>query len=565
MSTGFFNHLIAESKSYNQLSKIDALVEGSSDLSNIPVQPLYTCLKQASSDQLAEYLPKCSAEQRKFFLDIDTWERDQIDPESYSSWIEAYSKCRDEDVVFEFVSGESFALYLKFRLNAYTFDVEDPIYPDHDNYFLTEDNLLLIEYNEDFKYVHEVKQFIKDLYTRLGVEKAYQYLFKVFVDSHSWMEEEEYRQKKLRLADIGLVSFEESLEILHPYANEGHLKKMIESREEIQTNIDAFHTNQIPHSAGVNPYNEGMESIATELSKLKDQKRSDFLRFSFVRLVNASLVFTGAIKESGLRSTEVGKNTKNLLLLGFDYLKKNSVQTSEEGVFKNFDFYDLYKIGKTIVDSEQKILKRALNSFELESDDTANFFGDFWENFLEDSFKVTPVLLNLETNKKELVNTLSTFNAWQARSLSFTRFLPYISKFYQTFIALKNDDLIQDQFYLNYNLNEINLEAILISVLANHYLGKGSEEAKLGLSLEEYKKFIDQIITNPTNAEVKAQDNELITDMISHFMEDYGLTAVLGLNDYLYTILKTQVEGYNFSDLTDEDFKHVGGAIIFAS
>ena len=46
---------------------------------------------------------------------------------------------------------------------------------------MTEDNLLLVEYDDECDIVDEVKQLIKDLYTDLGVEKAYQYLFTIYV------------------------------------------------------------------------------------------------------------------------------------------------------------------------------------------------------------------------------------------------------------------------------------------------------------------------------------------------------------------------------------------------
>ena len=45
---------------------------------------------------------------------------------------------------YEFTKSEEFALFLKARFNMWTFDVEDPLYPDHDNYFLTDDQMFLI-------------------------------------------------------------------------------------------------------------------------------------------------------------------------------------------------------------------------------------------------------------------------------------------------------------------------------------------------------------------------------------------------------------------------------------
>ncbi len=143
------SQLLYEAQAYKKFEDIEKLVESGTDLSMIPVQPLYVSLKNTSSDQVAMILPKLSKDQRQALRDIDLWKKDELDPESVYYWIDVYSKCRDEDVVLEFVKSEDFLLGLKNQFTIYTFDVEDPEYPEKDNYFLTEDNLLVVEYPEN--------------------------------------------------------------------------------------------------------------------------------------------------------------------------------------------------------------------------------------------------------------------------------------------------------------------------------------------------------------------------------------------------------------------------------
>ena len=103
-------------------------------------------------------------------MDIDLW-KDELNVDQFTPWLTIYAACEDEMIQYEFTSSE-FILFFKGRFNVWTFDVEDPLYPDHDNY-LTDDSLLLIEYDEDFKQVEELKLLIKNLYTQEGVEAAY--------------------------------------------------------------------------------------------------------------------------------------------------------------------------------------------------------------------------------------------------------------------------------------------------------------------------------------------------------------------------------------------------------
>ena len=186
------SQLLYEAQSYRKFEDIEKLVDSGMDLSMVPIQPLYVSLQTTSSDQIAHILPKLSPDQRQALRDIDLWQKDTIDPEAALRWVDIYAKCPDDKIILEYVRSEDFLIALKNQFTIQTFDVEEPEYPDGDNYFLTEDNLLLIEYPENFKMVQELKEMIRRLYAQDGVENAYAFLFKMVVDSYQLMEEEAY-------------------------------------------------------------------------------------------------------------------------------------------------------------------------------------------------------------------------------------------------------------------------------------------------------------------------------------------------------------------------------------
>jgi hypothetical protein len=207
---------------------------------------------------LAQILPLLNKTQREALKDLDLWQRDELKAKDFEIWIKAYAHCPKDSIRQEFSHSEQFLLYLKHRLSIQTFDVEDPLYPDHDYYFLTDDNLLLFEYDEDFEYVDEVKDLIRTIYFAQGVDNAYAYLFKMVSDSYHVHEEEQYHLKKSRLEDLGFVDYFESLEFFAPFHSLEKLYSFI--KRNLQKKVPGQEINSLAKTQ--------IQSISSELSIL---------------------------------------------------------------------------------------------------------------------------------------------------------------------------------------------------------------------------------------------------------------------------------------------------------
>ena len=212
--------ILSESNAYSSIENIERFADGENDLSCIPIQPLYLILRDSNKDHIVNILPKLGREQRKILLDLDLWEKDRINVDMFADWLDIYHRSKDINLKYEFVSSDQFAVYLKGCFNISTFDVDDPNYPNHDNFFITDDQLLIIEYDQNFKQVNELKSLIKVLYLQLGVEKAYSYLFKIVSDNYTILEEEEYNRKKDRLRDYGILDYYDSLFLKSSFKDE---------------------------------------------------------------------------------------------------------------------------------------------------------------------------------------------------------------------------------------------------------------------------------------------------------------------------------------------------------
>lgn len=558
--------LMKESDAYNHLDQIEKYVEGGSDLSVLPVQPVYLALRKLPLEKVAEYLPKFSKEQREVFMDIDLWQKDEIDIEHFTYWIQAYSLVESDEVKSDFVQSEQFLLFLKSRFNVWSFDAEDPNYPDHDNYFLTDDNMLLFEFDETFPFVDEARSLIRQLYYEVGVENAYTFLFKMVSDSFLTLQEEEYQLRKERMRDYGFVDYMEALETENPFINIDFLNLFIKKKTKATGEIDQVSKNQNLHNSSLVAFKDHFKKVIDELLKVSDSKRADFLQFNFVRLINARLESQNSLKKGSIAMTRTGAQTKNLVLLGFNYIKSTDYLEAipDEGIFTLFSFSDLYKIGNSLIKFNLKDLKKALATSEFENE-RETFLGDYWNDFLDNSFD-TPT--KFHAPKEDTAKTIIEFveyQMWTYKTKTLIQLLPFAKKFYETLDELKKDNRLMDSFYLNYTVDDIDFEALLLSNFANFYLSSfnekdsGKPNAKLGLTIDEYKTFSAGIISPSEGKFILTPE---LFKKIQKFTEMYGLSQVFDFNNYLQDLLKSQLEGYDLDHMSEEDFKHVGGPII---
>ena len=560
--------LMKESDAYNHLDQIEKYVEGSNDLSVLPVQPVYLALRKLPVEKVAEYLPKFSKEQREVFLDIDLWQKDEIDVDHFVFWLQAYSLVESEEVKAEFVQSEQFLLFLKSRFNVWSFDAEDPNYPDHDNYFLTDDNQLLFEFDESFPYVDEARSLIRQLYYEIGVENAYTFLFKMVSDSFSVLQEDQFEARKERMRDFGFVDYIDALEAENPFINIDFLHQFIKKKTAATGEIGEVSRNQNLHNSSLVAFKDHFKKVIDELLKLQDQKRADFIQFNFVRLINARLESQGSLKKGSVAMTRTGAQTKNLILLGFNYVKSSQVSEylkdiPAEGLFTLFNFSDLYKIGNSLIRFNLKDLKKALHANQFDGDREA-FLGDYWNEFLDNTFDQPVKFHSPKDDSAKTIIEVDEYLMWTYKTKTLIDLLPFAQKFYEAFSALKEEGRLQDSYYLNYTVEDIDFEALLLSNFANYYLSSFSEKneqattAKLGLTIEEYKRFVSGVLTSEGEFILTPE----LFKKIQHFADTFGLSRVYDFNNYMQDLLKTQLVGYDLDQMADEDFKHVGGPII---
>lgn len=553
--------LIDESKSYSSLEQIEKQLQTGQDFSNVPVQPLYLSVKTLPPTYVGKHLEKFSKEQRKTFLDLDLWQKDSIDINHFDYWVNAYSNAR-MDIKSEFVKSNQFALYLKGKFNVWTFDLEEPEYPDHDNFFITDDNLLLFEFDENFELASEIQSFVRSMYHEVGVENAYSYFFKLTVDSYLSMEEEEYQLKKERMRDFGFVDYYDALEIDNIFINKDFLDHFIKKKTTITGDLDSVSKMQNLHKSSLVAYKDKVDSLHKYLEQIEDQKRLDFLNFNFIRLVNATISLADALKDGQVAMTRVGNKTRSLINLGLKYVEAffNNNGGSEANIFERFEFTDLYKIGNSLIKFNQKKINSALSKSSFSDEDNFSFMGSYLSDFIDNSFERPARFLSGYNSTAYEISDVDNYDKWVDKSQVVAALIPFLSNFYEFYKKITHSGQISDEFYLNYTVAEIDFEAILISGLFNEGIGNFDENEtnKMGITVSEFKEVITDIIST----EGKLAVSDSFKEAINTFLCKFGLDGVDGVYELTIEILKEQLEGYDYLGLDNSEFKHVGGPML---
>ncbi len=281
----------------------------------LPALEVFLTVKEAGEKDCLDLISLTTPEQFQFFLDLDFWKRDQIDPEKVLHWMEILLESGEKRVA-QFIQStdiEFIALLLKKFLHATTLDGEHLEGMDRIPLF-TLDQYHFVHFKG--KRTREVfEPFLQILYR--ADKNSYQRLMdSLIVELQSELEETGYRLRNSRLSDYGFPDFEESLEIYYflnpdsPLSEGGLVKTGV--WEEIAKGSSVFY---LTHQ------NEG-PFFSSILSKIDDSHEQDRLKQEITALCNKAIV-AEAIDLSNIAAMErVSKKVYHTLNLGLQYLSK---------------------------------------------------------------------------------------------------------------------------------------------------------------------------------------------------------------------------------------------------
>ncbi len=538
---------LEESLNYRNFKDLESLIQDSANLENLPIWPLYFSLKEGTSDQLIEALPHLNQKQRQTLRDLETWSRDQMDVIEFDKWCVYIFRTQDFKVIKDLVTAKDFLVYLKGRFVITLFDQEDPIYPEHDNFFITDDDQFILEFDKNFTYVQEIKSLLKHFYAHYGVEMARDLLISLIPESFLGLQEESYINKRERLREIGHIDYYEALELKSIFtfkSLESFINKKIKSKykvSESKATPNLGHYNKV-----VIPFHNRLGSIFEELEKITDPATHQYLLYNFSCLVNAQLILNDAFRSEKVQFNELGDRCRQRVSLGLSYLQYNyKDKFKDDSVLESFNFYDLYRIGNSLLMLVRKDLKKELEEFGHKINPL--FLGDHWTVFVEDIFD-NNFLLKRGKNSAS-VEDYETYQELLIRKNLLVSSMPIIKEFYKTVAEIRASK--KKISLLNMNIEDFDFETLILTQFIRDSLNLDSKG--YAVTLKSFWKFFDQVYLS-----------EDLSDFINKFFAKYGLDSINNFSLWFKDILVENFEYLRSENREAVDSKFLSGVLLKA-
>ena len=169
----------------------------------------------------------------------------------------------------------------------------------------------------------------------------------------------------------------------------------------------------------------------------------------------------------------------------------------------------------------------------------------------------------LQTPPKDVLDG-KTFDLWRRGIQQLIDLLPFISPLHQSYGEMAEQGLLRDDYYLNYQVADIDFEAVILSSFINFDLGhyQHREQApKMGLTIGEVKAFGQKYFDQ--KQKLCPLDHGEFQHSTQRFFISFGPgEKVQGMDRYLHQLLDDHLGGYDFSAMGDDEFSHVGGPIL---
>jgi hypothetical protein len=216
-----FRALLARPRGQRRMEALLAADDPQAAVAALPATELYQIITDVGLGEAGELVALATPEQLRGCLDIDIWDRDHVQMEALTPWLQALVDAGYEKLgeVWEKLDTELAALILQRHTRIYDLtleemppeDPEGPLLQTPDTFFAIE----LVSGDDDTMVL--VQRLLDDLYRAdpSGVLTRHT-LMAARSEPTAELEEMSYRWRSGRMADLGYVDYYEALEVFRP-------------------------------------------------------------------------------------------------------------------------------------------------------------------------------------------------------------------------------------------------------------------------------------------------------------------------------------------------------------
>jgi len=355
----------------------------------LPHEDFFWVIKKVGEEDCLPLLQLASTDQWEFLLDLDVWEKDQLDLDTTSAWLKRLQEADCGRLVkWMFSKGESLAYFYSFKsLDVIVVSDKDEVY-DIPEEFFSFDGVVHIrvrsrEYRESLENVlrtmaaTDFDRFQALLLGLVGVQPAE-------------MEEEMYRLRNVRLAEHGFLPREEAMSVYAPLEPE-----TLHIRNE-QPLSDLLPDEDSRALIPILPLKHADEQnlLAVAVSGISDPILLDRIRLEFAGLCNQILSADGLLVRELDILLRTCRKASGYLSLALERLCGRDATKIKE-TMRNHSLVSLFRVGfglalKLKWEAERWVNGSWFHGKGLDWD----FWGDHWGGILMGLMQKKPMYYN---------------------------------------------------------------------------------------------------------------------------------------------------------------------------
>ncbi len=316
-------------------------------------EDLYLLVHAIGPDDAHPVLALASNEQWDYLLDMESWDRDRIDPHALTQWIQRLLKADPDRLTYQIAHDkqETFAHYLFQNIQVHVREYEqDPAEISDD--FFSEDQTYYIRlrpYPEDQKPKQKQRdRLVTDLLKRLSVYDYTIYrdlLLKCSSMIPAETEEELYRLRNMRMAEKGFLPFEEAVGVYQPL---GAIDLLARKRKPETTGGRSVDSYPIRVEAAHQGEHVNVNLFTETLANIYDTAAMERLQIEFAGLCNQIIAADSKKIREKTALSRVVRKAGDYISIG---MHKAAVESGPEepyrmaALIQNHYLLDLFRVG----------------------------------------------------------------------------------------------------------------------------------------------------------------------------------------------------------------------------
>jgi hypothetical protein len=274
-------------------------------------------------------------------FDLEAWQKDQIEVAGLKPWIASLIETGFEKVgeVWGALDTELRALILQRQVRIWDVSLGEEPEEDNDNPIMaTPDRFFMLELKGDDDTQRLIQQLVEDLY-RADADLARHTIMCARSEPPAELEEQSYRWRSARLADLGYVDFYEALDLFRPLdadkvqIGEGSQDKMVGD----DTRLPAVVAEEVL----------GRSFLARAMGSIDDPEEAERLEAALMVLVNKVLA-AGRAKPGQAEVVRRGALYATATLsLGLETVSRSDLGRAREAL-RSISLQRMFRVGYTV-------------------------------------------------------------------------------------------------------------------------------------------------------------------------------------------------------------------------